>query len=96
MANYKLAAAAEADVEAIYAYSEQAFGLNQTEKYMAGLGQLLEKLADIPRMGQNADDLRPGLFRFRYQSHMVFYTIERDHIAVRRILHARADFPSHL
>jgi plasmid stabilization system protein ParE len=29
-------------------------------------------------------------------SHIIFYTIEPDRIVIRRILHARMDFGSHL
>jgi toxin ParE1/3/4 len=47
-------------------------------------------------MGRTADDLKPGFSRFRYQSHMIFYTIEPDQIVIQRVLHARMDFGSRL
>jgi len=50
----------------------------------------------MPGMGRSAEDLAPGLFRFRHQSHMIFYTAAPDLIVVRRILHARMDFGSQL
>jgi toxin ParE1/3/4 len=47
-------------------------------------------------MGRSAEDLRSNFFRFRYQSHMIFYTIEPDRIVIQRVLHARMDFGSRL
>jgi toxin ParE1/3/4 len=87
MADYVFSAAAESDIQAIFLLSEENFGERQTDIYLDGLD---------PRIGRTADDLRPGLFRFPYQSHMIFYTIEPDRIVIRRILHARMDFGSHL
>jgi toxin ParE1/3/4 len=96
MADYVFSAAAEADVQAIFLFSEENFGARQTDIFMDGLDRALRSLAETPRIGRTADDLRPGLFRFRYQSHMIFYTIEPHRIVIRRILHARMDFGSHL
>ena len=96
MAEYRLSAAAEADFEAIYLYTDETFGTRQAEAYTLGLKQTFERLADLPRMGRSADNFRPGLFRFRYQSHVIFYTIETHHIMIRRVLHGRMDFASRL
>jgi toxin ParE1/3/4 len=96
MAEYRLSGAAEADIEAIYIYTYQTFGAHQAESYALGLKQSFERLADMPRIGRSAEDLRPGLFRFRYQSHIIFYTIESDHILIQRVFHGRMDFASRL
>jgi toxin ParE1/3/4 len=96
MADYRLSAAAKQDIRTIYRSSELRFGSRQTEIYMQGLGRALRNLAEMPGMGRSADDLRPDLFRFRYQSHMIFFTIEPSQIVVRRVLHARMDFGSQL
>jgi len=96
MADYRLSGAAEEDIRAIFHSSLSAFGLRQTETYMADLGHAFQNLANIPGLGRTAEDLKPGLFRFRYQSHMVFYTIEPGQIVIQRVLHARMDFGSRL
>ena len=95
MADYVFSAAAEFDIQAIFLFSEENFGERQTDISMDGLDRALRNLAETPRIGRTADDLRPGLLRFRYHSHMIFYTIEPDCIVIRRILHARMDFGSH-
>jgi toxin ParE1/3/4 len=96
MADYRLSIAAEADVEALYQFSQMLFGQRQTDVYMEGLGRAFENLAQTPRIGRSAEDLKPELFRFRYQSHMIFYTIDPDRIVIQRVLHARMDFGSRL
>ena len=94
MADYRLSAAAEDDIQILFQSSQLMFGPRQTDIYMTGLGRAFQNLADNPGMGRRSDDLKRGLFRFRYQSHMVFYTIEPDQVVIQRILHARMDFGS--
>jgi len=96
MAEYRLSAAAEADIEAIYTYTYQTFGGRQAEIYVSDLKQSFERLADLPRIGRSAEDLGSGLFRFRYQSHIIFYTIESDYVLIQRVFHGRMDFASRL
>jgi toxin ParE1/3/4 len=96
MAEYRLSVAAEEDIRALYQSSETMFGLRQTELYMQGLDRTFRDLAETPGMGRSAEDLMPGHFRSRYQSHVIFYTIELDHIVIRRVLYARMDFGSRL
>lgn len=96
MADYRLSVAAEADIDAIYLYTDETFGSRQADQYVLGLKHAIERLAEIPRMGRSADDPRPGLFRFRYQSHVIFYTIEPGYIVIQRVLHGRMDFDSRL
>jgi toxin ParE1/3/4 len=47
-------------------------------------------------MGRSAENLKPTFFQFRYQSHMIFYTIEPDRIVIQRVLHGRMDLASRL
>jgi toxin ParE1/3/4 len=96
MADYQLSVAAEHDLRALYRSSYTMFGPRQTDLYMEGLGRTLQNLAETPLIGRKADDLKLGFFRFRYQSHMIFYTIEPDQIVIQRVLHARMDFGSRL
>jgi plasmid stabilization system protein ParE len=37
----------------------------------------------------------PGLYRYSYKSHMIFYTIEPDYVFIVRVLYAGADFKRH-
>jgi toxin ParE1/3/4 len=96
MADYKLSVAAESDLDAIYNYTFETFGPRQADIYLESLGDAFRRLAGMPEVGRKADGLRPGLFRYLFQSHMIFYTNENDEIVTRRVLHARMDFGSRL
>ena len=96
MPDYRLSVAAEEDIGALFRFSEVTFGPRQTDTYMDGLVRSFQKLAQTPGIGRSAEDLRFGFFRFRYQSHMIFYTIEPERIVIQRVLHARMDFGSRL
>ena len=95
MVEYRLSPAAESDLDAIYNYTFEVFGPRQADRYLQDLDNAFQRLATMPELGREAD-WRPGLLRYRYQSHMVFYTVERDGLMIRRILHARMDFGSRL
>ncbi|WP_234679337.1 type II toxin-antitoxin system RelE/ParE family toxin [Bradyrhizobium monzae] len=42
-------------------------------------------------MGQQVDELAVGYRRFRFQSHLIFYTVQPDHVEIRAILHGAQD-----
>ena len=95
MAGYRLSHEAAADLESIIDYGIGAFGLAQALKYHLALESRFELLAQFPRIGVPTYDLLPGLYRFVYATHVIFYTMAHEHIFVVRVLHARADFKRH-
>lgn len=86
---YALSETAETQILEIYAYTARTFGVYQAEAYHAGLIHTFELLAGFPLMGPDAGRLFPGLRRFTFQSHTIFYTASDVGIAIRQILHAR-------
>jgi toxin ParE1/3/4 len=95
MPGHRLSREAVADIEAIGDYGIETFGLTQALKYHVGLESRFELLSEFPRIGSPCYDLRPGLYRWPYKSHAIFYTIGSGHILIVRILHARVDFARH-
>ncbi len=91
MANFRLSASAEAELVAIYDFTELTFGRYQAEAYLSGLDRTFSLLADFPGIGQSVDELRAGYRRFRFQSHFVFYTAEADGVVIRAIFHTSRD-----
>ena len=89
MARYELSEQATDELFGIYQYSETKFGTYHAEAYHAGFVHTFGLLADFPRIGLPADELRTGYRRYRYQSHYVFYTEEPDHIVIRAIIHTK-------
>ena len=96
MPSYRLTVAAARDLDAIGEYGIETFGLTQQAlKYHVALESRFELLAQFPRIGTPTYDLKPGLYRFPYEAHMIFYTIMPDHILIVRVLYASADFKRH-
>jgi len=92
MAVYKLSGKASADVEDIYEYTIVNFGIEQARKYMHGLGDCLQALAENPLQGRAADELALELRRYDYQSHVVFYREVEQYTLIVRVLHKSMDF----
>lgn len=91
MAEYRLSKRADADLFAIYQFTEQTFGAYHAHAYHAGFERTFGLLADFPRIGRPADELVPGYRRYRFQSHYVFYIEAADHILIVAILHTAMD-----
>ena len=45
----------------------------------------------FPLIGSAVDEVAPGYRRFRFQSHLIFYTAERGDVVIRAVLHAAMD-----
>jgi toxin ParE1/3/4 len=73
----------------IGAYTLQAWGEDQTIRYIDGLEACCRRLADNPELGRLCSHIRPGLRRMEHARHVVFYRIESGGILVSRILHQR-------
>lgn len=91
MAEYRLTDRARADLIHIYDFTESKFGAYQAEAYYAGLVRSFGLLADFPLIGQAVDELAAAHRRFRFQSHLIFYTVQPDRIEIRAIVHAAQD-----
>jgi len=91
MAEFRLANRARADLIDIYDFTESKFGAYQADAYHAGLVRSCGLLADFPRIGQSVDELAPGYRRFQFQSHLIFYTVQPDHVEIRAIVHSAQD-----
>ncbi len=96
MAEFRLTTTAAEHLDGIVAYSVAHFGEAQAEAYVEGLKRTLGLLADFPMMGMAAFELRPGLRRFVYGSHIVFYTPHEDFVLINAIIHGKRDIRRHM
>ena len=96
MARYRILAETDADIDKIYVDGIERWGLAQAKNYLIGLHERLEFLADSPNTGFNSDALSPGLQRFRYDRHVIFFTNTNDKIFIVRVLGEEMDFERHL
>lgn len=89
MPSFKLTKHAERDLVSIYEYTIDAFGAFQADAYIEGLKRTCGLIADFPGIGTSADEFAPGLRRFRFQSHNIFYSLVGGFVVVRAFIHVR-------
>ncbi|WP_434872481.1 type II toxin-antitoxin system RelE/ParE family toxin [Bradyrhizobium oligotrophicum] len=94
--SYRLTIRARDQLAQIYEYTELQFGAYQAEAYASGLIRTFELLSDFPAIGQSAEDFRRGLRRFRFQAHVVYYTISVDVVEIRGVVHHACQIRSSL
>lgn len=87
--SYKLSTAALESLADIVTYTDANFGTMQTAAYMAGLSASFDLLVQFPGIGAQAFELAPGLRRYRYQSHSIYYSEHADHILIRDLTHVK-------
>jgi toxin ParE1/3/4 len=96
MAEYRLAPAAEQDIEGIWTYTFQHWGVDQANRYTDMLMSVFNELTQAPRTAPACDHIRPGYRRQSVERHMIYFRITNYGIAVVRILHDRMDASRYL
>lgn len=91
MANFYFTEQAERDLEAIIDFTVRRWGVAQSHNYIDDLEVVVQILADNPLLGAERDELFQGLRSFPYQSHLLFYVLHKEGIAIVRVLHMNAD-----
>lgn len=82
-----IAAEANADLRAIYAYSVENWGMAKASAYLDNIQARMRAIAELSLTGVAADDVRPGLRRQIAGSHTIWFRIEGDRVKVIRVLH---------
>ncbi|MEM6841888.1 MAG: type II toxin-antitoxin system RelE/ParE family toxin [Bacteroidota bacterium] len=93
---YELSPAADHDLEDIFDYLDNQYGVHRAEEYLLALESLFDQLVDYPEMGVSRDEIRTGLRSFPKAKHIVFYRILPDRIRIVRVLHQHRDPRKHL
>ena len=88
-AEYRLSPEAEHDMEGIWTYTFEQWGLEQAHRYTDELIAAFVDLAAHPQRGQSADHIRKGYRRSRVGRHAIYYQTTNCGIAVIRVLHDR-------
>jgi toxin ParE1/3/4 len=96
MAEYRLAPAAERDLEKIWSHTRQHWGLEQANRYIDILTVAFADLTQSPQMAPACDHIRPSYRRRSVERHMIYFRITAYGIASTRILHDGMDAPRHL
>lgn len=91
MAKYQLSKNAEIALEDIYVKTALKFGENQAEAYHEGFHRIFGLLADFPKLGRSADELKTGWRQFRHMKHLIFYSGEAAPITIQTVIHGAMD-----
>jgi toxin ParE1/3/4 len=96
MAEYRLTPAAEQDLEAIWTYTAQQWGVMQADRYIDFLTAAFDVLSQSPKTAPACDHIRSGYRRQSVERHMIYFRITQYGIVVVRVLHDSMDAPRHL
>jgi toxin ParE1/3/4 len=96
MAEYRLTPAAESDLEKIWTYTHQKWGIEQANRYIDILTTVFAELAQSPLTAPACDHIRPGYRHRAVKRHMIYFRTTSYGIAIIRVLHDRMNAPRHL
>jgi toxin ParE1/3/4 len=86
---------AQNDIEEIYEFTVDDWGMAQAESYIKQLQDMSNDLVKATKQGQEVDSIRQGYLRFPVGSLFIFYKQLSSEIEVIRILHKRMNFEQH-
>jgi len=92
----QLRAAAREDLKYIGRYTQQKWGREQRNQYLALLDHSFHLLANDPHLGRSCDDIRLGYRKHEVGKHVVFYRLNNGYLEIVRILHGRMDVKRHI
>lgn len=89
-------ALAERDLQNIYSFGFERFGLEQTEIYALELLDVLDLIALNPRMAREHFEFGKAVRIHPHRSHLIVYPIEVDEIQILRVLSRHQSLVKHL
>ena len=96
MAAYTLRKLAQNDLEKIWIYTYEEWGLVQADTYLQSLISRFDWLAASPLSGRKRDDIKSGYYCFPEGMHLIFYTIQNNKMNIIGLPHQSMDIVSHL
>ncbi len=84
--NYKLSKEADEDLDHLFDYGINQFGLKKALSYVEGMKQRFSELTENPLLWQAVDSIRAGYRRSVYESHSIYYRVDVGEIVIVRIL----------
>ncbi|MFC7498008.1 type II toxin-antitoxin system RelE/ParE family toxin [Enterovirga sp. GCM10030262] len=91
-----LSALAEADLDEIWLFSAERWGVEQADRYAAQLTLAFRELAAGRRLSRPADFIKPALHKARCQRHFIYFYRKEDEILISRVLHDSMDATLHV
>jgi len=88
----RLKPAALADLENIWTFTADRWSVDQADTYVDGLNATFERLAENPQAVRERTEFNPPVRIYRYESHVVIFRDEGDHLLIIRIRHGHEDW----
>jgi len=89
--SYELSEEADKDLEDIFDYTVEKFGLDQAIAYVCEFEVVFDNLSRNPKLGGERNEIRNELRSIVKESHLVFYSILKSKIRIIRVLHISRD-----
>ena len=96
MPEYRLSKRAKIDIGDIAYYTIEQFGIEQAQTYRNSMNACFNSIVENPKLGKKINHIRKGYRCLIYQSHAIFYKVERRDILIIRVLHQAMFAPLHL
>jgi len=84
------------DLEGIYKYSLEQWGIARAEAYLSEINRAFEALANHHKLGRDYSRVSANLHAYNIAAHVIFYTPSPTGILVIRVLHKSMDHVRHL
>jgi len=90
----EISASALKDIEDVFAYGFEAFGLDQAISYNISLDEMFERILSQPGIGIA---VAGGSIRsFRHRAHRIYYYSDNGRLTILRVLSPRQPLPGQL
>lgn len=96
MSSYKLLPEAERDLENIWLYTAQEWGVEQAMNYIDELNDSFQNLNDHIKFSRLRTEFTPPVYIYRCNHHLIVYLKSDGYIAIVRILHEKMDIDGQL
>lgn len=96
MSGYVLSPRARRDIDGIWDFTASRWSVRQAEAYIRKIQLAIELVAGKPDIAHSCDHIRPGYWKYRAGSHVLFFRRTDGGIDIIRILHNGMDFEQHL
>ena len=85
--SYSIRKLADEDLERIWLYTNDEWGVEQADKYIRLLIARFKWISENPSLGKKRDDVKPGYYCFPEGMHLIFYILTKTGIDIIGIPH---------
>lgn len=93
---YQIRALAQSDLESIWLYTLEQWGVDQANIYLEAIIKRFGWLAKNPLLGKHRDEIKKGYYCFPEGMHLIFYIIKDSQIEIIGVPHQSMDIVEHL